>query len=103
MIGWDPIVLVFMRVLAGYANVGADRPLGSAPDDAVPGHVGVVLNVLVVQVDGAYGYEFNVLIERELIILCHILHDLINVRVFLTRRERIPNDGIAHCQAIWVP
>lgn len=46
-------MLVLMRVFARYADAVSDRPFGGAPNHTVPGHVRVVLDVLIVEFDTA--------------------------------------------------
>ena len=84
------LMFIFMRVLAGYGDILTDSPLSSAPDDTIPSHIGIVLNVLIVQLDTPHTDQLDILIKLQLIIISNMLHYLIDVRVLLRLRERVP-------------
>ena len=96
-------MLVLMRVSARDADALADGPFGGAPHNPVPGHVRVVLDVLIVKLNAADAYQAHILVECQLIVIGYIPHDLIDVGILICLSEGISNDRIANSEAVWVP
>jgi hypothetical protein len=76
--------MILITISTGNAVILIYYPLSCAPNYAIPGLIRVVFHERVEVVGFANGQELNVMVELELILICHLLHNFFDVPIFST-------------------
>lgn len=74
--------MLLLPIPTRYTVVLIHHPLSSAPDNAIPCLIRVVLDEGVEIVGLAYGQQLHVVVELQVVLVCDFFHDFLDVAVF---------------------